>query len=46
MLYAGAIRLTPGRCTLNGGENSSPRSILVNVASTSEMRISKNVDRP
>src|SRR3954451_2498726 len=36
MLYAGAIRLIPGRRSRAGGVNSSPRSILTNVASTSE----------
>ena len=38
------MMLMPGRRSRAGGENSSPRSILINVASTSESTINATVE--
>src|SRR5436190_19039902 len=44
MLYAGAIRLRPGRRSRGGGENSSPRSTFVSATSASETPIKAYVE--
>ena len=44
MLYAAAMMLMPGRRSRAGGENSSPRSILIEAASKSESTINASVD--